>query len=381
MERDTFGEIAVPSATMWGAQTQRSLQNNRLAALLLIQQHTYSSNCRNDSRTYQAANQEDAFEGILRNHLKRVVFHGIFELCPSAPTDSQNMEVPSNVADRDYQSPKVGTPAWLRCGVKRYLDSGDYDSNFTGWPGDNFVDVAQRATHCLRTALVEETLRRAHGFGSQVTLPGDLHAWTHNKLSPMVYGLFPADERSIILDTLACSVVFLTPDNIAEVLTQQTWLSTAWDLANTYLAGVGAPALSQEATDIVGLSEETTCYVSMAYFEETDPSADFVVHEAAHVFHNCKRATVGLNEGRQKEFLLNVDYYKRETFAYACEAYSRILSLAAGVRQRQAALEQHPKLSLPPDDRVDHDEYLDILRDATSAPNGWKKILRRCAPG
>jgi len=36
MERDTFGETAVPRAKLWDAQTQRSLQNNRLAALILI---------------------------------------------------------------------------------------------------------------------------------------------------------------------------------------------------------------------------------------------------------------------------------------------------------------------------------------------------------
>ncbi|BCQ28235.1 hypothetical protein NK8_64240 (plasmid) [Caballeronia sp. NK8] len=290
------------------------------------------------------------------------------------------MQISSNVAKRDHQSPKVGTPAWLNAEVRRYLASGDYDGMFEGWPGDDFVDVAQRATQRLKTALVEETLRRAHGFRNQVSVPGDLHAWAHDKLSPMVCGLFPADERSIILDTLTRSVVFLTPDNIAAALTQQTWLSTAWDVANLYLAGVGAPVLSEEARDIVGLSEETACFVSMMYFEETDPFADFVVHETAHVFHNCKRATIGLNEERRKEFLLNIDYSKRETFAYACETYSRIISLAAGVRQRRAALERHAKVSLPPDDRVDHDEYLDILRDATSARNGWQKILKRCAP-
>ena len=32
LERDTFGEIAVPSARLWGAQTQRSLQNFRISA-------------------------------------------------------------------------------------------------------------------------------------------------------------------------------------------------------------------------------------------------------------------------------------------------------------------------------------------------------------
>ncbi|WEY37920.1 class II fumarate hydratase [Paraburkholderia sp. SUR17] len=31
MERDTFGEIAVPNAQLWGAQTQRSLQNFRIS--------------------------------------------------------------------------------------------------------------------------------------------------------------------------------------------------------------------------------------------------------------------------------------------------------------------------------------------------------------
>ncbi|SAK74592.1 hypothetical protein AWB75_04164 [Caballeronia catudaia] len=290
------------------------------------------------------------------------------------------MEVPSNVPDPDREGPKVGRQQRLDSEVHRYLASGDYDSNFAGWPGNNFVDVAQRATQCLKTALAEETLRRAHGFRTRVSLPDDLHAWAHDKLAPMVCGLFPAAERSIILDTLARSVVFLTPDNIAAVLAEQRWLSTAWEVANLYLAGVGAPVLSEEARGIVGLSEETTCFVSIVYFEETDPFADFVVHEAAHVFHNCKRATVGLGESRRKEYLLNVDYSKRETFAYACEAYSRIVSLGAGVRQQQAALEQHAKASLPPDDRVDHDEYLDILRDATSARNGWQKILKRCAP-
>jgi hypothetical protein len=264
--------------------------------------------------------------------------------------------------------------------VRRYLASGDYDSSFAGWPGDNFVDVARKASHRLRVALVDETLRRASGFGSQIIVPGDLHAWSLRKLSPMVWGLFPSDERAIILDMLARSVVFVTSENIVPVLTMQTWLSTAWDLANIYLASMGAPALSQQALPIVGLSEETTCYVSMTYFEETDPFADFVVHEAAHVFHNCKRGTVGLNESRRREYLLDIDYAKRETFAYACEAYSRISSIAGNTRQRQKALERHAEGSLPPDDRVDHKEYLDILGEAVRARNGWQKILKRCAP-
>jgi hypothetical protein len=34
-------------------------------------------------------------------------------------------------------------------------------------------------------------------------------------------------------------------------------------------------------------------YVSPEYFAGSEPFADFIVHEAAHIFHNCKRRMVG----------------------------------------------------------------------------------------
>ena len=98
------------------------------------------------------------------------------------------------------------------------------------------------------------------------------------------------------------------------------------------------PKLSDEAPNIVGLSEETTCYVSPAYFSSQNEFADYIVHEAAHVFHNCKRATIGLKETRRREFLLDIDYRKGETFAYACEAYSCIVARGGTAADRRAAL-------------------------------------------
>jgi hypothetical protein len=130
----------------------------------------------------------------------------------------------------------------------------------------------------------------------------------------------------------------------------------------------------------VGLSQETTCFISISYFDDDDQFADFVVHEAAHVFHNCKRESLGLAGSRRREWLLDIDYAKRETFAYACEAYARISAISAKAALRQQAVEQHAAASLPPDDRVDHDEYLDILDEAVRARNGWQRILKRCAP-
>jgi hypothetical protein len=290
------------------------------------------------------------------------------------------MTATSNAAEHNHEQPQIGTPRWIEAEVRRYLCSGDYDSSFAGWPGMTFIDVATKADQRLRTALIEETLRRASGFGCQVALPNDLHAWIRNKLAPMVHGLFGADERSIVLDMLERSVVFLTRQNIAAVLMEEQWLSTAWDVANLYLYSLGVSCLSLQARHIVGLSQETTCYVSMSYFHETDPFADFVVHEAAHVFHNCKRTATGVGGSRRHEYLLNIDYFKRETFAYACEAYSRIRLMATGTKDRKEALQRHAEALQPPDDRVDHDEYLDILAEAVRARNSWQRILLRCAP-
>ena len=289
------------------------------------------------------------------------------------------MSATSNTAELNHE--QIGTPQWLEAEVRRYLCSGNHDICFAGWPGMNFVDVATRADQRLRTALVGETLQRAKGLDCKVPSPSDSHVWTRHKLAPMVHGLFGANERPVVLDMLDRSVVFLTPQNIAAVLMEEQWLSTAWDLANLYLYSLGVPGLSQQARHIVGLSQETTCYVSMSYFREDDPFADFVVHEAAHVFHNCKRESLGLAESRHREWLLNIDYPRRETFAYACEAYSCISAMAVDTRQRQQALERHAETALPPDDRVDHDEYLDILHEAVRARNGWQRILKRCSPG
>jgi hypothetical protein len=124
----------------------------------------------------------------------------------------------------------------------------------------------------------------------------------------MVNRLFPEDERANVLDMLEKSVVFLTAENIEDVLLRESYARSAWTIANLYLRGIGAELLSETAESLVGLSEATTCYVSHEYFRNDDWYADFVVHEAAHVFHNCKRATIGLRETRTKEFLLNIDF-------------------------------------------------------------------------
>jgi hypothetical protein len=232
----------------------------------------------------------------------------------------------------------------------------------------------------LREALIGEVRQRTpHAKLPKRFTEIDVVAYTRTKVAPMVRGLFPKGEQDTILDVLGRSVVFLTPGNIDTVLRGMTWLKTAWDLANLYLGSVGAELLSARAPRLVGLSEATNCYVSADYFREETRFDDFVVHEVAHIFHNCKRRTIGLREIRGREWLLGIDFAKRETFAYCCEAYSRLVVLGDGPSVRKALLAEHAEEFALSDERVDADEYFDILREAVAVRNGWKQILKRCA--
>jgi len=266
--------------------------------------------------------------------------------------------------------------------VQRYVRTGEHDNHSClGWPGSNLFARAEHAHAALAEALVREVRERApHAVVPEALIGLDLAAFARAKVAPMVRGLFPRGEQQTVLDVLARSVVFLTPDNIEQVLRRARWLKTAWDLANLYLSSFHAELLSGEAPYILGLSEETSCYVSVEYFTGIDRFADFVVHEAAHVFHNCKRRMIGLPSTRRREWILDIDFAKRETFAYACEAYSRILELSDGPAERRALLSELEREPLPSADRVDGGEYVDALREAVARRNGWKRILARCAP-
>lgn len=265
--------------------------------------------------------------------------------------------------------------------IETYLKVGHHDPMFEAWPGSGFVDRLQNGDETLREALIAEVLARAQ-YRPVTALPDDLdlRQFARQKFSGMVKGLFPKAEQAIVLSMLERSVVFLTPQNIAPVLQDMPWLDTAWDLANLYLASCAAELLSVEAPPILGLSIETTCYVSTDYFSSANPFDDFVLHEAAHVFHNCKREMLGLPHSRHREWLLEIEFRKRETFAYACEAYSRLLELGRDSKHRQDLLIELAASPLPNDERVDGAEYLDILAEAISARNGWKRILARCSP-
>ena len=265
--------------------------------------------------------------------------------------------------------------------IDRFLSNGDHDDIlFHIWPGNSVIERSISGDTALRSALISAVLRRAEQAAvSECHEYSGLSINIRAKFTPMVQGLFPQNEQTAILDMLERSVVFLTPETIDTAIKKAPWLRTAWNLANIYLSSLGAKALSEDSLPIVGLSTGTSCYVSMVYFTTQNPFEDYVMHEAAHIFHNCKPEKIGLPAKRRREWLLNIDYAMRETFAYSCEVYSRILELGKTRSERVRLWAELAEAAMPPDDRVDEDEYVDILREAVYSRNGWKHILERCS--
>jgi hypothetical protein len=265
--------------------------------------------------------------------------------------------------------------------VEHYLRTGERDGFYWAWPGENLFARAKRGDSAMRKALIPAVRSRtAHATVPKELAGMDVAGFTRKKVEPMVRGLFPGAEQETVLGVLERSAVFLSPAVIDKVLSETPWPSTAWNLANLYLASYGVELLSGDAPRIVGLSLGTTCYVSADYFRAQERFEDFVLHEAAHIFHNCKRRTAGLREIRGREWLLDIGFGKRETFAYACETYGRLLERAHRPAARRMLLLEIENGPMPPDDGVDPGEYVDILHEAVAARNGWKRILERCSP-
>ena len=264
--------------------------------------------------------------------------------------------------------------------VARFLATGESDPFECAVPGNNVFERITNHERRLREALLQEVQRREHGR-SQKHLPDkfDPVNWTRRKIQPMVVGLFPRAEREVVLGVAERSIVFMTKEAAHEAIRETAFLSSARTIANIYLHSLGVPTLGTEPVQILGLNLEKECYVSMHYFTDEDPFADYVTHEVAHIFHNCKRETVGLPITRSKEWLLDIRFSKRETFAYACEAYGRMLEQGTGNEGRRLLLAQYALHSIPSNDQVVQRELLDILSEAIESRNGWKRILTRCS--
>jgi len=264
--------------------------------------------------------------------------------------------------------------------IDLFLQSGDYDPLFSAFDGSDLIDRCKPG----HATMVDSLKRKVATSESHIQIripegiPTDLRKFTRSKVEPMVRGRFKKVEQEAVLLLMDGCLVVLLPSTIQAIIVSAD-LGTAWKLANLYLLSIDAEPISSEAPSIVGMSVGTKCYVSMSYFDQSQPFDDYVVHEAAHLFHNSKREPIGLPTSRKSEWLLPIAFIKRELFAYSCEVYSRILLLSKDKRERLLEFEKAKDSFRPDDERVDPDQLFFILGEAVKARAGWKTILSHCA--
>ncbi len=288
--------------------------------------------------------------------------------------------------DRDggRRSDRSCSPPVIAEELASYVVTGREDED--GWrryPGESIAEKMTAHESALRHGLLERVRELEAGCSPPSVPQGrTTSAFLRDRLRPMIHGLFPVDERDHMLDVVTRSIVFLTQDVVHELIASTSWPDTAWNVARIWLNSIGAPPLSEDAVGLLGLSEGTQCLVSLSYFRDidADPFADYVVHEVAHLFHNNKRCYVGLPAKGRREWILDIDFRNRELFAHACEFYSRIAAAGRDRRAREALVEEFAPRAGGFSDQFDPDELVDVLRETASARNGWRRILRRCAP-
>ena len=113
-------------------------------------------------------------------------------------------------------------------------------------------------------------------------------------------------------------------------------------------------------------------HVRWSAYHTKDPYSDVVVHEAAHMLHYLKPSHYGFRVRRGQERFIDTEFRHRELFAYACEAYSRVI--LQGERKLRIAFAEKmvdDAFSFP---RGQIEEVAALVLSAARARIGWRVI-------
>jgi len=113
-------------------------------------------------------------------------------------------------------------------------------------------------------------------------------------------------------------------------------------------------------------------HVRWSAYETKDPYSDVVVHEAAHLLHYLKPSHYGLHVRRGQERFVDVEFRHRELFAYACEAYSRVV--LHGERKSRVSFAEKMQADAFSFPRGQIEEVAALVLMAARARNGWRAI-------
>jgi hypothetical protein len=194
------------------------------------------------------------------------------------------------------------------------------------------------------------------------------------RVEPMVKGLVQRDWQDVALREVTRRTFVLNYQGTMAALEAELstgWLKTAWQVLWACFADYGLKPVGLQI-ECDGLSGGEFAHVRWPAYETTDSYSDVVVHEAAHLLHYLKPEHYGLHARRGQERFVDVEFRHRELFAFACEAYSRVVlqgerksRISFAARMREDAF----TFSL---------DYLDdvaaLVLTAAGARSGWRVI-------
>jgi hypothetical protein len=193
------------------------------------------------------------------------------------------------------------------------------------------------------------------------------------RIDPMVKGLVQGDWRELALRELGQRTFVLNFQGAKaamDVELPSCDMESAWRILWALYGDYGLkPDDVEMACD--GLAGEFA-HVRWSAYETKDPYSDVVVHEAAHLLHYLKPRNYGLHVRRGQERFADVDFCHYELFAFACEAYSRVV-LRGDRKSRISFAEkmQEGAISFP---RGQIEEVAALVMNAARARNGWRVI-------
>ena len=122
---------------------------------------------------------------------------------------------------------------------------------------------------------------------------------------------------------------------------------------------------------MIGLAGDFA-HVRWLAYQTKDPYSDVVIHEAAHLLHFLKPRNFGFHVRRGQERFVDIEFRHRELFAYACEAYSQVVSL--GDRKSRISFAERMREGAFSFPQSEIGEVASLVLDAARARNGWRVI-------
>ena len=259
--------------------------------------------------------------------------------------------------------------------VERFLASGEHDPRFRSWEG-SAAERRQRGDAQLRRILQRIVGWRAqHAPLPPQDPPDDATAQVRARVTPMLRGMFCADEADLLVAALPQHVTVVTVAGFPD-LAARLPLALLWRLANLLLDDMGAPPLADDLPQLEGFCEDGRAWVLPRAFDQDSTRdgvpvvSDTIVHEVAHLLHEVRRDQVGLAPGRRR--ILSIAPAGRETFAWTCEIWACIARQPDAAVDRVTALLSQAHLVDP---RVDHTRlHATLLRAAAEPQRAWAHI-------